>query len=762
MADTDSGSLQERRRANIQRRDTVTMKALATVIALSMLFGLTDVAAQSIARPIVNPIDDTRIYPIAVWAMESRTAPAFAAMGVNIFVAGGGTVGWCDSLAASGVAGYVHWSSGRSEEDAEAIARSPGFLGWMHGDEPDNPEVVDDVFLITRRSPQSLQSAYDEMKASTTPAPMYLNLGQGLANGLAQSTPDSVYPEFCRTADIVCYDVYPTSTQERGTDRLHLTARGVERLRTFAGPDKPLWIWLECTQLNGSRARRGNRAPHPHELRAEVWMSIVHGADGIGYFPHQFNPYRGGPAAIPPPLQAEMALTNSLLHALAPVLRTGAMQRLAVDSRRGQISAARWQLGEHTLVAVVNMTSGPAAGRIELADTGPLLTPLGSSVRGPAHDRSLQLNLQPYEVALFTDGIELAIDSYSYPPPPPNVAAPSIRPSVATTVAELPLQPDREIMWSRTQGSRLSVPTLAKAPRLDGRLDDKAWLGAAPVSSWTNIAGQGVPELPTDGSIGIHDGRLYLAFRAAEDHLDSLVTRYDALWRNDCIELWFDPDNQRTSFSHIIITSDGRVETERTLPDHWGEAWRDENWRPRLEVTAGRDRGAWTLEISVPLADLGIDLDPAGAGVVIGFDAARERKTSGGENTVWTRGGFRAAGDFGELSFDAGRLALADGDLLNYGAESVSARVEIRVSGHLPTEPGAEWEQMWSQLAVEDRVVQVPAATKGRPGRVRLLDQSLAQRVPSDGLVRLLLRTDTADLLEEFVAHVPSAPAATE
>ena len=714
--------------------------------------------AQTVTSPVVNPIDGTDNFPIAVWAMPARTAPAFAEMGVNIFVAGGRDAAWCDTLSESGVAGYIHWSSSRPPDQAEAIAQSPGFLGWMHGDEPDNPEVIDDVFQITRRSPRALQAAYDEMKASSTPASMYLNLGQGLANGLAQSTPDSVYPAFCSTADIVCYDVYPTSTQERGVDRLHLTARGVERLRAFAGPDKPVWIWLECTDLNGGRRRAGNRAPHAYELRAQVWMSIVYGADGIGYFPHQFNPYRGGPAAIPAPIQAEMTMTNRLLHAVAPLLRTGTRQRLVVDAREGQASAGLWRKGSQSLLVVVNMRSESAQARVTGVPAGirASLIVLGEAVTAvDAMDGSLLLDLRPYEVVVLTAGMDLSIADYRYPEPPATVVT-SPSSVLAGVIEDLPIQEDREIEWSRTQQTRLAVPILTAAPHLDGRLDDGVWGQAAPLTLWTNTAGLGSPEMSTHGLLGLYGERLYLAFRADETHIDSLVSRYRALWRNDCIELWFDPDNRRTSFAHLIVTADGKVQAERTTQDHWGEGRRDESWRPRVEVRTGREENAWTVEMSVPLTDLGIDGDAASVGAVIAFDAARERKTGGGENSVWTRGGFRAAADFGELVFGSGSLILAAGTLHNHSAKAIDVRMEILVSAPQETAPGAEWEQRWSDLMVEDRLVQVPAGTKQGPGQVRLLDAALSSRVPAGGRVRLIARGAAGDQFEEFVAYVPA------
>ena len=161
--------------------------------------------------------------------------------------------------------------------------------------------------------------------------------------------------------------------------------------------------------------------------------------------------------------------------------------------------------------------------------------------------------------------------------------------------------------------------------------------------------------------------------------------------------------------------------------------------------------------MSVPLADLGIDGDAVTGGTAIAFDAARERKTAGGENSVWTRGGFRAAMDFGELTFGSGELILADGTLRNHSREVVEARVEIQVAARRQTEPGADWEQMWSTLVMEDRLVRVPASDGKGPGLLHLLEPDLAGRVPDGGLVRLILHRLMGDQFEEFVAHVPSA-----
>ncbi len=705
-----------------------------------------------LAAPVVNPLVDTTVFPIAVWAMPASTAPAFAALGVNVFVAGERNArGWCDSLAAQGCVGFVGWSSRRTAAQREKIVASPGFLGWMHGDEPDNPDVVDDVFLPYHVSPQQLQADYQAMLASSTPAPMYLNLGQGLANGMAQSTPDSVYPAFCAAADVVCYDVYPTSTQENGAARLHLVARGMERLRRFAGGDKPAWIWLECTRIDGAHSDLGNRAPLPHELRAEVWMSILSGAAGIGYFPHQFNPYRGGPAAIPEALQAEMRLTNGLLHQLAPLLRTGRRQTLAVEPETGQVSAGGWRRDEQCLLVAANMRPEPARARVRLPEGWPELKCLGGPGPGQPEGGALTLALRPYEVVLMGAGLGPVRQDYSYPEPTRQVATARL-PAVGP-IAALAEQPpaSQPIAWARSQQTRMAVPVLTGRPQVDGTLAEPAWAGAARLEGWSYTSGKQAPSQPTLGRIGQLNDTLYLAFRADEDRLDSLVTRYAAAWRNDCVEVWFDAANHRTSFAHLIVTSKGTVELSRTVPDEWGEGRRDDAWTPAVTCRSGREPGAWTVELAVPLADLGCQPGRP----VIGFDAGRERQPGGGENSVWTTGGFNKAWYFGELDLSPATVTLANGQLINHGTSPVQARVEVQVSAAGDSAQAVTWEDRWVDLGRDTLTVSVPAQTLVDSGQVSLLTPQLRVRVPPAGRVRFVLLEPQPRQQEELVSIVP-------
>ena len=64
-----------------------------------------------------------------------------------------------------------------------------------------------------------------------------------------------------------------------------LQAQGVSNLREWTKNTKPIWIWLETTHISKSGS---GRKPTPAEVKAELWLALIAGAQGYGYFCHQF------------------------------------------------------------------------------------------------------------------------------------------------------------------------------------------------------------------------------------------------------------------------------------------------------------------------------------------------------------------------------------------------------------------------------------------------------------------------------------------
>jgi hypothetical protein len=163
------------------------------------------------------------------------------------------------------------------------------------------------------------------MQAADATRPVFLNLGQGVAHdyigwgSACAATHPGDYPDYLKGADIASFDIYPVNdTDPSVTNKLSLVATGVSNLVTWTGGKKPVWNWIECTDINGTGTK-----PTPAQTKAEVWMSIIHGSMGIGYFVHSFGATEDDHALLDDPtMKAAVGAIDTRIAALAPVLNT--------------------------------------------------------------------------------------------------------------------------------------------------------------------------------------------------------------------------------------------------------------------------------------------------------------------------------------------------------------------------------------------------------------------------------------------------------
>src|SRR3954453_6211070 len=100
-------------------------------------------------------------------------------------------------------------------------------------------------------------------------------------------------------------------------DRLEYVARGVTNLVQRASDGQSVWTALETTALDPPHR------PSAAQVRAEVWMALIHGARGIFYFVHEFEPnFREDAIFRYPDIVEEVTRTNQLIKSLAPVLKS--------------------------------------------------------------------------------------------------------------------------------------------------------------------------------------------------------------------------------------------------------------------------------------------------------------------------------------------------------------------------------------------------------------------------------------------------------
>jgi len=255
-------------------------------------------------RAITNVLQDPNFFPIAVWAQPLIFMDYFKALGVNIFIGEilqfGPTTQeeFLDGLYSKGLYGIIFPSEASDEVDPEVISQfknHPALLAWRHRDEPD---VKSQIKPGAKSLPWEIKERYDEIGPLDMEHSVYLNFGPGVGGD-----PTKRYVQITISA-------YPN-----GEKLLYSVADGIDSLKDLSNNKKPIWIWLEASDLG-----RSYRSPTPQEMRAEVWMVIIHGADGIGWFPQVFNPFFWHD--IPPELEVEMKNIAQTLKDLAPAINS--------------------------------------------------------------------------------------------------------------------------------------------------------------------------------------------------------------------------------------------------------------------------------------------------------------------------------------------------------------------------------------------------------------------------------------------------------
>jgi hypothetical protein len=145
---------------------------------------------------------------------------------------------------------------------------------------------------------------------------------------------------YIKGADIVSFDIYPVNDTDSAVHgNLWYVPRGVDRLREYAQYKKPVWNWIETTGFNDPA-----NTPTPEQVKTEVWMSLIHGSLGIGYFAHIFQPttVEAGLLASSS-MKSAVSAINGQIRDLAPVLNTPSLSNGAsVEARTRTCPSTSW------------------------------------------------------------------------------------------------------------------------------------------------------------------------------------------------------------------------------------------------------------------------------------------------------------------------------------------------------------------------------------------------------------------------------------
>ena len=281
-----------------------------------------DLPTSAYATWLNGPSPDPQYFPIGVWLQSPANAARYQQIGVNLFI--GLWQGPTEEQLAALSDADMRVICAQNEVGLAHVA-DPIIAGWLHGDEPDNAQPIPgEQGYGPAIDPAVLQADYERMTAADPTRPVWLNLGQGVANEewVGRGGPREDYPRYVATTDIVSYDVYPVSGIRKtdGERYLWYVAKGVDSLRHWATESQPVWNVIETTRINSERG------PTPAQVRSEVWMSIVHGSTGIVYFCHEWNPvFREARLLEDDAMRLGVAQINAQIQRLAPVLNAATL-----------------------------------------------------------------------------------------------------------------------------------------------------------------------------------------------------------------------------------------------------------------------------------------------------------------------------------------------------------------------------------------------------------------------------------------------------
>jgi len=297
----------------------------AWVLAVVAVTGVAARAGEFYAKWSHGPSADANFFPIAVWLQSPAKAAQYREAGINVYVAlwRGPTEEQLQTLKQAGMLLVCNQNTvGLTHKD------DPTIIGWMHGDEPDNAQSLGQgKGYGPPVPPEKIVADYERIRAADPNRPVMLNLGQGVAwdgwygRGVRTNHPED-YPLYVKGCDIASFDIYPVvHDKPEIAGKLWYVAKGVERLRQWAGDQRLVWNCIECTRIS-----HPTQKPTPHQVRCEVWMSLIHGSMGLIYFVHEWQPKFNESALLSDPnMLAGVTQVNQQIHELAPVLNSATL-----------------------------------------------------------------------------------------------------------------------------------------------------------------------------------------------------------------------------------------------------------------------------------------------------------------------------------------------------------------------------------------------------------------------------------------------------
>ena len=289
--------------------------------------------------------------------------------------------------------------------------------------------------------------------------------------------------------------------------------------------------------------------------------------------------------------------------------------------------------------------------------------------------------------------------------------------------------PDPLAQFRHAPSLQLVCPTVAVAPAIDGKLDDAAWAQAGVIES-LGAAAPGTTVRVCADAQALHIG-VRCELSKGQPPQAQARDRDGPVWTDDCIEMWIAPDLGRAVFYQFVVNSANAFYDAMNFGGR-GKTGHNPGWDHAVAVEAG----AWTVEMSVPFAAVGL----TGWQREIGFNIGRNGPSLSAR--AWN-------GKYGDAT--ASVLILPDApekEATEQAADAVVEDARLMRSGNalslaferLEARPGERWID--GDIRVKpthgDLASCTITAALFRPGEARPVDQT----VVTPGLARGTMSVD--------------------
>jgi len=396
---------------------------IALFLSGSIFFSGRSVNAQtSVYSPWSNgPSTSPSYFPLTVWLQSPPNIGEYQNIGINMFL------GFWGSLDVGSMTTFGSMKMPVVPTQNSVGLTSPQrswIWGWDQMDEPDNAQSNGSGGYGPCITPASLISTYSGLKANDTTSPVFLNFGQGVANtsysGRGSCTGDTAYyVQASAAGDVISYDVYPVANYN---GQLEIVATGLDNLKAWTTQcncgKKIIWNFIETTPFNGGAT------PTPSQIQSEVWMSLIHGSQGIIYFMHVLSPtFREDGIFNYPASVAAVKSIDAQITSLAPALNSATITNDASVSSSASgvpIDMMEKNYGGSTYIFSVARANGSTVGSFTVpGGANASVTVLGESRQIAMSNGQFQDNFAAYGVHLY----QLSSGTSATPAPPTNLRA---------------------------------------------------------------------------------------------------------------------------------------------------------------------------------------------------------------------------------------------------------------------------------------------------------------------------------------------------